>query len=108
MSARLAAGIWVSAYLKRLQGEGIPAYVIARGDDTAGEVLVKLALMDGNARAFMRAFDFQLGDRVWQLLYEGTEREVDDAIERQRGFDPDLWVIEVEDPRGRHMLGQMG
>ncbi|TVP69900.1 MAG: DUF1491 family protein [Rhodobacteraceae bacterium] len=108
MSARLATGIWVAAYLRRLQIEGIAAYVIARGDGTAGAVLVKLALMDGTARAFMRGFDLATGARVWQVLVEGPEADVDAAIARQRGFDPDLWVIEVEDPRGRDLLAEIG
>ena len=37
---RLASGIWVSAYLARLGLANIPAYVTARGDETAGAVLV--------------------------------------------------------------------
>lgn len=107
MSARLASGIWVAAYLHRLQIDGIPAYVIARGDDTAGAVLVKLALMDGTARAYQRGFDLASGARVWQVLVEGPEAVVDGAIARQRSFDPDLWVIEVEDARGRILLDEM-
>ncbi|MGP9790160.1 DUF1491 family protein [Roseinatronobacter sp. NSM] len=107
MSARLASGIWVSAYLRRLQIDGIPAYVMARGDDTAGAVLVKLALMDGTARAFQRGFDLNSGARVWQVLTEGPEAVVDDAIARQRSYDPDLWVIEIEDARGRSLLDSM-
>ncbi|ATX66442.1 DUF1491 family protein [Roseinatronobacter bogoriensis] len=107
MTARLASGIWVSAYLRRLQALGIPAYVITRGDETAGAVLVKLALMDGTARAHTRSFDLQSNTRVWQVLVEGPEPEVDAAITRQRGFDPDLWVIEVEDARGRDLLAEM-
>ncbi len=38
----------------------------------------------------------------------GDEAEVDRAIARQRDFDPDLWVIEVEDRHGRHLLDQSG
>ncbi len=108
MSARLASGIWVSAYLRRLQIEGIPAYVIARGDATAGAVLVKLAALDGTARAHMRQYDLATGQRAWHTLTEGPETEVDAAITRQRSFDPDLWVIEVEDARGRDFLEEMG
>jgi hypothetical protein len=29
-------------------------------------------------------------------------------VTRQRGFDPDLWVIEVEDRAGRHLLDHEG
>jgi hypothetical protein len=108
MSARLASGIWVSAYLWRLQMLGIPAYVITRGDEVAGAVLVKLALMDGTARAYTRSFDLQNDTRIWQVLVEGGEQDVDAAITRQRSFDPDLWVIEVEDARGRDLLAEMG
>ncbi|PCH66449.1 MAG: hypothetical protein COC12_13010 [Rhodobacteraceae bacterium] len=38
----------------------------------------------------------------------GAETEVDRVITRQRGSDPDLWVIEVEDRQGRHLLGESG
>lgn len=107
MNARLASGIWVAAYLRRLQIEGIPAYVIARGDDTAGAVLVKLALLDGTARAWLREYDMALDARVWRVLIEASEADVDAAIARQRSFDPDLWVIELEDARGRDLLDDM-
>ena len=106
--SRLASGIWVGAYLARLQAEGIPVYVNARGDETAGAVLVKLATLDGAARAFHRVLDYDSGARRWDVLAEGPEPEVDAAIARQRRFDPDLWVIEVEDARGRHLLDQPG
>ncbi len=106
--ARLAAHVWVSAYLARLQAEGIPVYVVARGDATAGAVLVKLATLDGQARVFHRVVDLMSGARRWDVLAEGPERDVDASIARQRSFDPDLWVIEVEDARGRHMLDAPG
>ncbi|NYS24357.1 DUF1491 family protein [Rhodobacteraceae bacterium 2376] len=102
--ARLASGIWVGAYLRRLQMEGIAAYVAARGDDTAGAVLVKLALMDGTAQLWARSFDLETGARVWHRQTTAPEAEIDASITRQRNTDPDLWVIEVEDPRGRHLL----
>ncbi|MBL3584181.1 DUF1491 family protein [Rhodovulum sulfidophilum] len=105
---RLTAEFWVQAYLARLRLEGIPAFVVAHGDDTAGAVLVKLNTLDGQARAYQRAFDLNSGERRWMELAEGSEAEVDAAIGRQRGFDPDLWVIEVEDRDGRHLLDADG
>lgn len=101
---RLTARFWVDAYLARLRLSDIPAYVTNHGDDTAGAVLVKLATLDGQARAFTRSFDLMTGERHWAELTAGPERDVDEAIEKQKSFDPDLWVIEVEDRAGRHLL----
>jgi hypothetical protein len=108
MEGRLASGIWVSAYLARLRLAGIPAYLVARGDETAGTVLVKLALLDGRAKLFERQYDLAKDVRVWGLMAEGPEAEVDSVIARARGRDRDLWVIEVEDRQGRSLLDEDG
>lgn len=105
---RLTARFWVDAYLSRLRLSDIPAFVVAHGDDTGGAVLVKLNTLDGRAVVYQRSFDLMRGDRAWIVLSEGSEPEVDEAIARQRGFDPDLWVIEVEDRQARHLLDEDG
>ncbi len=105
---RLTARFWVDAYIARLRFQDIPCFVTSHGDDTAGAVLVKLNTLDGQACAYHRTFDLMSGDRVWAELSSGAEPDVDAAITRQRGFDPDLWVIEVEDRDGRHLLGEEG
>lgn len=102
--SRLTARFWVDAYLTRLRLFDIPAFVTAHGDDTGGAVVVKLNTLDGQGQLFHRSFDLETGGRVWAELAQGSEADVDAAIERQRGFDPDLWVIEVEDRAGRHLL----
>ncbi|MEB8387896.1 DUF1491 family protein [Rhodobacteraceae bacterium KMM 6894] len=106
--ARLTAQFWVQAYLTRLRGHAIPAFVTAHGDDTSGSVLVKLNTLDGTATAYQRRFDLATDRRQWDTLLSASEADVDAAIARQRGFDPDLWVIEVEDRAGRHLLGEPG
>ncbi|MWD29051.1 DUF1491 family protein [Aquicoccus sp. SCR17] len=106
--ARLTTEFWVHAYLARLRLLQIPAFVVAHGDNHAGAVLVKLNTLDGQARAFSRTFDLMTGERRWMELAAGAEPEVDAAVERQRRSDPDLWVIEVEDREGRHLLEEEG
>ena len=64
--------------------------------------------MDGQGIVFQRSFDLQSGARNWVELISGDEADLDRAIARQRGFDQDLWVIEVEDRRGRHLLDEPG
>jgi len=105
---RLTSDLWVQAYLTRLRLVDIPAFVVAKGDATAGAVLVKLNPLDGSAQVFQRSLDLMTGARAWVVLAEGSEADVDASIARQRGFDPDLWVIEVEDRQGRHLLDEDG
>ncbi len=105
---RLTAGLWVQAYLARLGQAAIPAFVTSKGDATAGAVLVKQNPMDGSACVYQRSVDLITGHRTWVVLTKGSESDVDSTIARQRKFDPDLWVIEVEDRDGRHLLEEPG
>ena len=107
MTPKLTSDFWVRAYLRRLQLADIPAFITAKGDATAGAVIVKLNTLDGNAKAFHRSYDLD-GNRVWAILAEGAERDVDVSLTKQRSFDPDIWVVEVEDRTGRHLLDEDG
>lgn len=104
MSPRLASGLWVAAYLNRLRLAEIPAYVTQKGDATAGAVVVKVATLDGQARAYQRSFDLSSNARIWVILAEGPEVEVDAQLSRARARDRDLWVIELEDRQARTLL----
>lgn len=105
--ARLTAEFWVAAYLARLRQFDIPAFVAAHGDATSGNIMVKMNTLDGSADVFQRSFDAS-GKRVWMVLASGTDMEVEKALLRQRSFDPDIWIIEVEDKHGRHLLDEPG
>ncbi len=104
---RLTAGFWVQAYVARLAQANIPAFITAHGDDTAGAVIVKSNTLDGRATAFQRGMNME-GGRSWHILEAGVEADVDLALARQRGYDPDLWIIEVEDRDGRTLLEEEG
>lgn len=106
--ARLAAGLWVSAYLARLGLANIPAYIVARGDDVAGAVLVKCAHLDGTATLWQREWDFETDTRPWRVIEAGPEAQVDAAAARARGRDPDLWIVEIESRDGRTLLDEEG
>jgi len=104
---RLAADLWVAAYRARLEAEGLAVYVAAKGDPTAGAILVKLCPLDGTATLYGRVADAE-GGRPWTMLAEGPESVVDEAVARQRRFDPDIWVIEVEARDGSARLDREG
>ena len=105
---RLTTRFWVDAYLARLRVNDIAAFVVTHGDDTAGAVLVKSATLDGQAKLYQRSYDFLENTRVWAILSEGDEPDVDASIAKQRQFDSDIWVLEVEDREGRTLLGEQG
>jgi len=104
---RLTAGFWVHAYLRRLTLANISAFIVHKGDETAGAVLVKSNPLTGSATLFQRVYNAE-GARIWAELASGLEPEMDQIIAKQRGFDPDIWVIEVEDRMGRTLLDEEG
>ncbi|WP_185802669.1 DUF1491 family protein [Pontivivens nitratireducens] len=104
---RLTSDFWVHAYLARLRLNDIPVFVTAKGDPTAGAVIVKLNTLDGAAQAFHRSYDTDYR-RVWTELVAGDDAVVEAELARQRAADPDLWIVEVEDRAGRHLLDQEG
>ena len=79
--SRLTTEIWIAAYLTRLRLATIPAFIVQKGDGTAGAVLVKLNTLDGQATAFQRSFDLMTGDRQWAELVTGVKPrgEMDDS-----------------------------
>lgn len=108
---RLKTSIWVAGYLRRCQGVGVFGAVRRRGAEEAGAVFVKLALMDGTAMLFVPAPQTAYDDSrpVERVFTQSPPQAVDEsAIEarlaREISFDPDIWVVEIEDKAGRHFL----
>ena len=104
---RLTTEFWIGAYLRRLQREGIPVFVNAKGDLTAGAVMVKMSTLDGRAQIFQRTVSGN-GERTWSVFFDGDDKAADASLYRQRQIDPDLWIIEIEDRDARHLLDTPG
>jgi hypothetical protein len=107
---RLKAEIWVKAYLRRCQHEGAAAVLVRRGDADAGSIYIKVSRLDGTAALFGPApagLDAMREDRQWQSCLErepAPEGDADAYLERQVDYDPDIWIVSVEDRQGRHFL----
>ena len=108
---RIKSEIWVMAYLRRCQVEGAPAVVARRGDENAGAIYICLNRLDGTVKLYGPAPAGLEGgnmERRWvNCLAAGliTEDEAVAYLTRQVKFDPDIWIVEVEDRAGRHFLG---
>jgi hypothetical protein len=108
---RLKSSIWVSAYLRRCQTEGIFAAVRKRGAEEAGAVFVKVALLDGSAVLYAPAPQTAYDDsRPTERIFAPTspqpvpESVVEERLAKEIRFDPDVWIVEAEDRAGRHFL----
>ncbi len=98
--SRLKTHVTVSALLRRAQAQGLFATVVHRGDPDAGVLFVKVR--DGASAA------------LWQQPYEGgwtprtegfgPEGEADGIVAKEREFDRDLWLLEIEGRGGEALL----
>jgi hypothetical protein len=112
---RLKSAIWVAAYIRRCHIEGAFAAVRRRGAEEAGAIFVKLNLLDGTAELFgpapQSAFDdARPTDRLFNRCFgeqPAPEAKVEERLARELRFDPDVWIVEVEDRAGRHFLDQI-
>ena len=112
---RLKSAIWVAAYLRRCNLEGAFAAVRRRGAEEAGAIFIKLNRLNGTAELFgpapQTAFDeAQPTDRAFSPCIKeqpAPEAKIEERIAREIRFDPDAWVIEIEDRGGRHFLDRI-
>jgi hypothetical protein len=109
---RLKSGIWVAAYLRRCQIEGAAAVLRRRGAEEAGAIFIKVSRLDGTADLYGPApqstFDeARPSERAFSSAVKNPpvpESDIESYLMRQLRFDPDLWIVEVEDRAGRHFL----
>ena len=108
MTPRLKAEIWVKAHIRRCFVEGSFAAVVRRGDEMAGTVLLKLNDLGGGCIVLQPTANPD-GGRLWMRGTGPTpvaEAEADAYIQKQLRYDPDIWVLEIEDREGRHFLDE--
>jgi len=110
---RLKSGIWVSAYVRRCNVEGVFAAVRRRGAEEAGAIFIKQSRLDGTATLFgpapQSAFDEERpSDRLFTAVLGGAtpvpDADVEARLAREIRYDPDVWIVEVEDRAGRAFL----
>lgn len=97
--ARVKAEIWVQAALRLGNAAGRYGMVLRKGDPDAGGVLVVL-----HGRTAMTVLSQSRGAEGEMVWVRGTGAEpvdqatVDAYVQRQVGYDRDLWVLEFESP----------
>lgn len=109
---RVTSALFVAAYVRRVMVAGSFAAVMKKGAEEAGPVLIRVDRPDGTGQLFIPAPQSAYDDRPLDRLFvprfhEGfaAKDALDAAVERERRFDPDLWLVAVEDREGRDFLG---
>jgi len=109
---RLKTALWVAAWLRRCQVEGLFPVVRRRGAEEAGAVFVRISRLDGTSDLFgpapQSAFDAAAGKGRAFAPSLAAQPAPDESVEaylaRQIKYDPDAWIIELDDSKGRNFL----
>ena len=107
---RLRSDFWVAALLRRAEGEGAYVSVARRGAAEAGAIFVSVDRRDGSLDLYgpapQTAFDdSKPGERLFScLMTQASAEQVQRRMESETRFDPDLWLIDIEDREKRSFL----
>lgn len=106
---RLRSDFFAAALIRRCGVEGVVAVQRRRGAAEAGAVFVKVDRLDGTADLYGPAPQslMEEGDdarRFTPVMTGAPSFEVEERMRREAKFDPDLWLIEIEDREGRSFL----
>lgn len=96
MSARLASGVTVNALVRRVGRAGGFATILARGDATAGAILIVAQDRGENPRLWERGVGPSGDTELIAVGPQGDARAITDYWMKRRARDPDLWVVEVD------------
>jgi len=99
---RVTSALFVAALTRRAFAEGASAAIVRHGAEEAGAIFVVVDHLNGQSDLYGPAPQalFDEGrpmDRVFQRLIAAR-------LEREKRFDPDLWVVAIEDRAGRAFI----
>jgi hypothetical protein len=109
MEPRLQSSVLVNALIRHAQAAGGFAAVMAKGDSSAGSILVILAEKGRKARVLERLLRPD-GSYSWQDIgQEGlaNDDQAEKFLSRRRQFDPDLWILELDVPSTERFAAEM-
>lgn len=101
---RLTTRVWVQAQVRLCDSKFIPIAIVNRGDNEAGAVLLRL-LRGSGVNLLLRRYTQLDGTAEWVIVPTGEpvdDNTADTQISRALEHDPDLWVLEVEDPEEKY------
>ena len=107
---RVTSSLWVSALIRRAEAAGAFAMVLHRGAAEAGAIFIVVNNLNDQIALYGPApqTDYSLdgpSERQFECVLDAaSDDDVKQKIARERSFDPDIWVIEIEDRQGRSFI----
>lgn len=99
----LPTDLRIAAQRRIAAAAGIPMIVVHKGDANSGTIYLKINRLDGTAEVLSQV---RTENGIAWMSTTGSkgqpEKEADAYLAQQSDFDPDLWIIEIEDKQGRH------
>lgn len=103
---RLTSEFWVAALVRRINNSGAFAALSHKGAAEAGAIFIKFRNSDGTYDLFgpapQMAYDeTKPNERLFTPLKTSVaEADINDDLDKQKRWDRDLWIVEIEDYRG--------
>ena len=106
---RLKTSLIVQAGIRHCESKLITAMLRRRGDDDAGALFVKVNRLNDSAALFARVTSFG-GGTEWQRLSGEDwlpDADIEKRLDTEIGFDPDIWIVEVENSDGENPFEEL-
>ncbi len=100
---RLPTKLLVGAQIRQAAVQGVPITVLRSGDPQSGAIVLKINRLDGTAHVLLQMRQDE--ELVWSPADKQDplpEAQADALVTRQGHYDPDVWLIEIEDRTGNH------
>ena len=105
INLRVTSEFWVAALRKKLESEAIPIFVVQKGDKQAGAIIIRVSDLRGRSKIFVESPSVA-GDRQWMELSNGLDSDIDEVLQRQKKYDTDAWILEVEEAADTDLLNR--
>jgi hypothetical protein len=107
---RLTSAMWFAVFMRQESARGAYVSVVKTGAQQAGALFIIHNHLDGTQSLYSPApqallDDPEGDDRKFECALDtASQEDIDAYLEKQKNFDPDLWIIETESGSGEISL----
>ena len=106
IDATLKTNLWIRAQIKICDINFLPAIILRKGDPDSGAVILKINRLEHGVQVLSQTRTSE-SHLAWISItgdFPVNESVADKKIENQCKIDPDIWVLEIEDPNYNYQM----